>query len=159
MTCRPATTAASAAFSGGHEHADLALRLGAQRDGQHALARPHRAGEREFADHDEIVELVGFDLFARGQHADGDGQIEARPFLFHIGGREVDGGAAHRKFEAGIGQRGRDAVARFLHGGVRQADDDDDRVAVTGVDLDFDGIRFNAVDRGGTDAESMTNHI
>ena len=84
-----------------------------------------RAGEREFADDDKIIELVGFDLFAGGEHPNGDGQIKARPFLFHVGGREVDGGAAHRKFEAGIGERGGDAVARFLHGGVRQADDDD----------------------------------
>ena len=43
------------------------------------------------------------------------------------------------------------AVARFLHRGVRQADDDDQSVAPTGVDFDFDGIRFNAIERGGTD--------
>ena len=41
--------------------------------------------ERQFADHDEVVQLVGFDLFAGGQHADGDGQVEARPFLLHVG--------------------------------------------------------------------------
>ena len=134
-----------------HKHADLAFGLGAQRDRQNALARTHRAGQREFAHDDEIVKLVGFDLFAGGQHADGDGQVEARPFLFHVGGREVDGGAPHRKFETGIGERGGDAVARFLHRGIRQADDDDQGVAVTGVDLDFDRIRFNAIERGGTD--------
>jgi hypothetical protein len=76
-----------------NEHADFAFGLGAQRDRQNAFARTHRAGQREFADDDEIVELVGFDLFAGGQHADGDGQVEARPLLFHVGGREVDGRA------------------------------------------------------------------
>ena len=133
-----------------HQHADLAVGPRAQGDRQNAFARPHRAGQREFADDDEIVELIGFDLFAGGQHAERDGQVEARPFLFHVGGREVDGRAAHRKFEAGIGERGRDAVARFLHRGVRQADDDDQGVAPTGVDLDFDGIGFDAVERRGT---------
>ena len=134
-----------------NEHADFAVRPRAKGDGQNALARAHRAGQREFADDDEIVELIGFDLFAGGQHAQRNGQIETRPFLFHVGGREIDGRAAHRKFEAGIGERGRHAVARFLHRGVRQADDDDQRVAPTGIDFDFDGIRFNAVERGGTD--------
>ena len=135
---------------GGHQHAGLAVGLRAQGDGQNALARTHRAGQRQFADDDEIVELVGFHLFAGGQHAQRDGQIKARPLLLHVGGREVDGGAAHRKFEAGIGERGGDAVARFLDRRVRQADDDDERVAVAGVDLDFDRVGFNAVKRGGT---------
>ena len=53
--------------------------------------------------------------------------------------------------EAGIGERGDDAVARFFHRGVGQADDDDQRVAIAGVDFDFDGISLDAIDRGGTD--------
>ena len=134
-----------------NQHADLAVGPRAKGHRQNALARTHRAGQREFADDDKIVELVGFDLFAGRQHPQRDGQIETRPFLFHVGGREVDGRAAHRKFEAGIGERGRDAVARFLHRGVRQADDDNQRVAPAGVDFDFDRIGFNAVERGGTD--------
>ena len=68
----------------------------AQGDRQDAFDGPDGAGEREFADHDEIVELIGSNLFAGGEHADGDGQIEAGPFFLHIGGREVDGGAAER---------------------------------------------------------------
>ena len=133
------------------QHAHLAVGARAQGDRQNALARTHRAGQREFAHDDEIVELVGFDLFAGGEHAQRDGQVEARAFLFHVGGREVDGRAPHRKFETGIGERGGDAVARFLHRRVRQADDDDEGVAPTRVDLDFDGIRFNAIKRRGTD--------
>ena len=114
--------------------------------GRTPLHRTHRAGQREFADDDEVVELVGFHLFAGGEHADGDGQVEARPFLFHVGGRKVDRGAAHREFEAGVGQRGGDAVARFFDRGIRQADDDDDGVAPAGIDFDFDRVRFDAVD-------------
>ena len=134
-----------------NEHADPAVRAGAQGHRQHALARTHRAGQRQFAHDDEIVELVGFDLFAGGQHADGDGQVKARPLLFHVGGREVDGRASHRKFETGIGERGGDPVARFLHRGVRQADDDDESVAVTGIDLDVNRKSFDPVERCGAD--------
>ena len=80
-----------------------------------------------------------------------DGQVEARPFFFHVGGREIDRRFAHRKFVAGIGQRGGNTVARFLHGGVRQADDDDQRFAVAAVHLDLDGVGVNAVQGGGAD--------
>jgi hypothetical protein len=90
-------------------------------------------------------------LFAGGEHANGDGEIKARTFLFHIGGREVDGGAAHGEFETGIGQRGGDAILRFADGGIGQADDDDFGIAPAGVDLDFDGIRVDAVDCRRTD--------
>jgi len=55
--------------------------------------------------------LIGDELFAGGQHADGNGQIEAWPLLFHIGRCEIDGAAAHRKFVTGIGERGADPVA------------------------------------------------
>ncbi len=133
-----------------HEHADHAVGAGAQGDRQHALARTHRAGQGEFAHDDEIVELVGLDLFAGGQHAERNGQIEARPLLLHVGGREVDGRAPHRKLEPGIGERGGDPVAGFLHRGIRQADNDDQGVAPTGIDLDLDGIGFDAIKRRGT---------
>ena len=151
MTCKPATTAASAAFSAGTSTPIFPSAFARIATGNTPLQRPHRAGEREFADGDKIVELIGLDLFARRQHPERDGQIEARPLLFHVGGREVDGRAAHRKFVAGIGERGRHAVARFLHRGVRQADDDNQRVAPAGVDLDFDRKSFDAVERGGAD--------
>ena len=55
------------------------------------------------------------------------------------------------KFEPGIGQRRRDAVARFLHRRIRQPDDDDQGVAPAGVDLHFDGVGFNAIDGRRTD--------
>jgi hypothetical protein len=147
ITFSPLTTAASAAFSAGHQHAGFAIGLGPQRNRQHALARTHRARQREFADDGKIFKLVGFKLLARRQHAECDGQIKARPFFFHVGGREVDGGLAHRKFVAGIGQRRGDAVLGLLDRRVRQADERDERVAVAAVDLDFDRVSVNAVDR------------
>lgn len=55
--------------------------------------------------------LLSFNLFAGGEHSDGYRQIKASSILFHVGGREIDSGAANGKFEAGIGERRRDAVA------------------------------------------------
>ncbi len=107
--------------------------------------------KRQFTHDDKIVELVGFNLFAGGQHPQRDGQIETGAFLFHIGGREIDGGAAHREFEAGVGQGGGDAVPRFLHRGVRQTDNHNQRVTPTSVDLNLDRIRLNAMESRGTD--------
>ena len=76
-----------------------------------------------------------------------DRQVEARALLLDVGGGEVDRGAAHRRREAGVDERGHDAVLAFLHGGVGQADDDDLRIAVPGIDLDLNGIRIHPVDR------------
>ena len=103
------------------QHADLAFCPRAQGNGQHAFDRAHAAVERQLAHHDEIVELVGLDLFAGGDHADGDGQVEARPFLLHVGRGQVDGGAAESEAEAGIDQRGHHPVAGFLDRGIGQA--------------------------------------
>src|SRR6266404_8479840 len=111
--------------------------------GQDAFDGTDGSGEGEFTDHGEVVELVGLDLFAGGEHADGDGEVEAGAFLFDVGGGEIDGGAAHGELEAGIGEGGGDAVLGFAHGGVGQADDDNLCVTPAGVDLDFDGIGFD----------------
>jgi hypothetical protein len=54
-----------------------------------------RAGQRQFADHDGIVRLIGHQLVIAREHADGDGQIKTRPLLLDIRQREVDRGAAH----------------------------------------------------------------
>ncbi len=132
-----------------NQHANFAFTSRAKRHRQNSFAGPNRARQRQFANGDEILELVGLDLLAGCQHAERDGQIKTRPFLFHVGGREIDGRAAHREFVAGIGERGRHPVARFLHRRVRQPDDDDEGLAPAGVDLDFDRERFNAVERGG----------
>ena len=137
---------------GGNQNPNFPVRLRLERNRQNAFATPHAAGEREFADDDKIVELVGFDLFAGGEHSDRNRQVEARPFFFHVRRREVDGGLAHRKFVAGVGERGGDAVLGFLDCRVGQADERDERLAVAAVDLDFHHVGVNAVDGGGAGA-------
>ena len=117
--------------------------------GKHSFDRAHRAVQRQFAHHHKVVQLVAAQLLAGPEHADGDGQVKTRPFLLDIRRREIDGGAAHGKFEPGIGQRRADAVARLLDGGIRQSDDDDDGVAPAAIDLHLDGEGFDAIDGGG----------
>lgn len=51
----------------------------------------------------------------------------------------VDGAAPHRKFEPGIVQRRDDAIPRFPHRPIRQANDDDDCIPPAGIDLHLDG--------------------
>lgn len=58
---------------------------------------------------------IGAHVVERGDDAQSDGKIEARSFLLHVRGREVDRDAAHRRLESGIHQRGPDAVGALLH--------------------------------------------
>jgi len=62
---------------------------------------------------------------------------------------EIDGAASHGEFEPGIGQRGGDAVPRFLHRRIRQADDDDEGIPPAAIDLHLDGEGFDTIDRSG----------
>jgi hypothetical protein len=71
---------------------------------------------------DELLQLIGLDLLAGRRHADGDGQIEARPLFLHFRRGEVDGRAAESEVEPGIAERRHDPVTRFFDGGIRQAD-------------------------------------
>jgi hypothetical protein len=134
-----------------HQQARLFLRPRPQRHRQHPLDWPHRPVQRQFADHQKILELVRLNLFARRQHSDGNRQIEARPLLAHVRRCEIDGRPAHRKFEPGISQRGAHPVPRFLDRRIRQSDDDNQRLAPATVDFHFNRIRFDAIDSGRTD--------
>jgi len=131
--------------------ADAALLAGTQGNRQNAFNRPNRAGEGEFPDHDEVVQLIGLKLLAGSEHADGDRQIKTWSFLFYVCGREIDRRAAKSKSESGIDESGHDPIARFLDRGIGQANDHNDSVAVTRVNLDLDRVSLDAIDGGGTD--------
>ena len=60
-----------------------------ERDRQHAFHGAHRAIECELADETETVERVALDFFRGGDHPECDRQIEARTFLFYIGGARL----------------------------------------------------------------------
>ena len=61
---------------------------GRQRDGEHPRHGPNAAVEGEFAKQHRPIQ-VGADLFGRRQNAHRHGQVERRPFLSHVGRREV----------------------------------------------------------------------
>ena len=124
---------------------------GTESDGQDAPDAADLAAQGEFADDAEIGQARAIELVFGGEHAQGDGQVEAGAFLFDVGGGEIDGGAAHGGCEAGVDEGGPDAVGAFLDGGVGEADDDDLWIAVAGVDFDFDFIGIHAEDGAGED--------
>ncbi len=85
------------------------------------------------------------------------GKIERRAFLANVGGRQIDGDALQRKIVAAIFQRGLDALAAFLHGNVRQADN----IEIAGparadVHFDFHEVGVDAKHRG---AEVFEVHV
>jgi hypothetical protein len=128
------------------QESSLAVLAGLPRDGEDAIDRADGPGEGEFADHGEVVQLAGVELFAGGQHADGNGEIETGAFLAHVRRGEVDGGAAHGEFEPGIGQGCGDAVAGFLDSGIGQPHHDDNSIPPSRIDLNLNRIGVNAVD-------------
>ena len=72
---------------GGHEQSAKVLLIG-RRHGhrQGALGRPRRAIQRQLADHGVAVEQLGGRLAAAQEDAQGDGQVEGRGVLGHVGG-------------------------------------------------------------------------
>ena len=57
---------------GRDKNSRFAIGLGPQRNGKNSFHRAHGTRERQFAHHDKVVELVGLDLFAGGEHCDRD---------------------------------------------------------------------------------------
>jgi hypothetical protein len=87
------------------------------------------------------------------EKAVGHGELEGGAFLAHVGGREVDGdGLMAGIIETTIFESGFDALAAFLDGDVRKADDIEIS-GLAGANVDFDEIGFDAVDRGGVSFE------
>lgn len=136
---------------GGDQEADLAALAGLERDGERTAHRANGAGQGEFADHDEVIELIGGELFAGGENADGNGEVETWAFLAKISRCEIHRDFAFGHAEAGIGEGGADAIARFLHRGIWKANNDHESVAESRVDFDFDRTGFDAIHGGGTD--------
>ncbi len=84
----------------------------------------------------------------RAQDAERHRQIETRAFLADVGRRQVDGDGFVRITEAGIEQRGLDALAALAHGRIGHADRDEIARVAAGihVHLDVDQVRFDSKD-------------
>src|SRR6185503_3586636 len=59
-----------------HQETNLAIGFRAKRDSQSSFNRPNCAVQCELTNDCKVVELVGFNLLARSQHPDGNGQVE-----------------------------------------------------------------------------------
>ena len=108
---------------------------------------PRPGGPRRQAQFtDQLVGVggTGQQLPAGDQDADRDREVEAAALLGQIGGCQVDGDAPCREFETAVQQRAAHAVAAFLHGLFRQADDIEGRQAVGEMGFDADQRRIDA---------------
>ena len=80
--------------------------------------------------------MVARQLAGGCQDAQRNGQVEAARFLGQVRRRQIGRDAPRRHLEAAVLQRGADAVARFLHFRIRQADDRKRGQAIGKVDFD-----------------------
>ena len=71
-----------------------------ERHRQHAFHRAHCAIERRFADEAVFLERRAIQFLGHGDQLERDRQIEARPFFFDIGRREIDRGPSPRPMVA-----------------------------------------------------------
>ena len=111
-----------ARVGGGDDEVPDAGGAGGDGDGQHALHGAEGAVEAEFADEDEVGDVLDGEAAVGAEDADGDGEVEAGAFFFEVGGGEVDGDAGGWEVEAGVADGGADAVAGLADGGVGEAD-------------------------------------
>ncbi len=106
---------------GGKNQVGDALFAGHDGHRQHSRHGADAAVQAQFAHQQKLAQVGGFQRAIRAQNADGDGQIEARAFLFDVGGRQVDGDVRGRNQVAGVLDGRADAVAALAHRGVGQA--------------------------------------
>ena len=110
-----------------HNNGAFAAPTGFQGDRQHAVDGSHAAVERQFAHKAVLVKIGELDLLRGRDHRQRDGEVEARPLLLHVGGGEVDGGAALGPAVAAVGDRRGHAVPALLDCRIRQPHDHDGR--------------------------------
>ena len=123
------------------------FRVASDRRGNRQRAADRRDGsvKRQFADENAPGDLILVQQLRRMQDAEGDGKVEAGAFLFHIGGREIDGDVARRKPEAAVVKRGADARVRLAYGGVGKTDERETGLrSLRSIDFDSDANRVNA---------------
>ncbi|MNE41229.1 hypothetical protein D3C80_1352890 [compost metagenome] len=132
-------------------HQGAPERAGGQCRRQYALDRPQGAGEGQLTQALHVFQGAGWQLAAGGEHAEGDGQVEAAAVLGEVGRRQIEGDAAGRKVEAAVLDRAAYAVLAFLHGGFRQAHQGQGRQAVGEMRLDGHGRGLNADLRAAVD--------
>ena len=100
----------------------------------------------------DVVDVAPRDDAGRRQHAERDRQIERRPRLSHVRGREIDGDAMPGELVARIPNGAADAIAALADAGIRKPHHREARQAERDVNLDRDGRRVDTEDRRGPQA-------
>ena len=116
----PRTSTASAALSVGSTKARPSRRADSAIGSAPRIGRSAPPSASSPAN-SNCVSAVGRNLAGGREDADRDRQIVAARLLGQIGGREIDGDLARRKFELRVLQRRAHAIARLLDLGVRAA--------------------------------------
>ena len=143
-------------FRSGSRRADDAARaaLAAIAAGSTPATGGDGAVEGQFAERDEVAELVAGDGADRRHQRQRDRQIVVAAFLGQVGGREVDDDALRRQRQAGGMERAAHALAALGDRLVGQADDDEVRQARRDLHLHVDRDRLDALKRNGGDVRN-----
>ena len=122
-----------------------------ERHRQHAAHGADRPVQRELPHHEEARQAVGLDRTRRGQEPQRDGQVEADALFPKVRRREVHGHALERKREAGVPDRGADALPTLTHRRIREPDRGERGQPLADIDLDADQGRVDAGEAGRDD--------
>ena len=135
---------------GRHEDALETFIFGHAGHGQDAVRVAHSTIEGELTD-EEARGDVGPELVVGQENPQSDGEVVGGTFLTQVGGGQVDSEARAREGQAGVLDGRADPFARFLDGGVGEADDGEGGQPAGDVHLHLDDGPFEPDDRATED--------
>lgn len=141
----------------GHENRPQPLLFRLKGEREDAFDRTDPSIEGELTRHGTLLERpVGeraILLLGERDHADGDGQVETRPFLAKIGRREIDRDELAGPAQPAIFHRGDDPVDALAHRGIGQTDEFEiDLAHIRGIHFDLDRHGVDAMNGSGINA-------
>ncbi len=102
---------------GGDDRAAQPAVAGAPQLSEHAAHGAHLARERQLPDQQRLVEAVRRAGARRGEHGDGDREVEGRAVLLQVRGREAQQDVPRRQLVALVRDRGAHPHAALFDGG------------------------------------------
>ena len=92
-------------------------------EGENTGHGPELAVESKLPDERHVPESLGGQVAVGREDRERDGEVQSRAGFRKVGGREIHDDGSRRDRKADVAERRADALAAFLHGGVRQTDD------------------------------------
>ena len=114
------------------------------RNRQYAANAVDGSVQRQFAQHDGVIDGAAVQLPGRGEQAQGDWKVKGGPRLANVGGRQIHGYAMRRKGEPGIPDRGTDAIPALPDGRIRETHHCEVGESERHVHLDVNRVRIDA---------------